>query len=174
MTRIGKPHNRLLYWSMNILYSQPSSLVLVGLVNGGLQRIVLSCPLVDTLTHLAVEIRRTIQQRIVSYSYRVGAGNRRLSHLLQLAVIDSSHHDSGKQQESVNTNQPSLPTSYIIQDILGWLTLLIGGALGLKSHYTLLYSGYRGGLRRRLVYGISGWACAGFLIWHGMGILLGE
>jgi hypothetical protein len=44
---------------------------------------------------------------------------------------------------------------------------LVGAALGFKSHYTLLYSGYRGGLRKRLIYGILGWGLAGLLIWHG-------
>jgi hypothetical protein len=52
------------------------------------------------------------------------------------------------------------------------LLICVGVALGLQSHYALLYSGLQWGWRRRFIVGIPGWLLATYLIWHGTSILL--
>jgi hypothetical protein len=114
-----------------------------------------------------------LSQRIASYLNRICGEAGSPSHLAQLARVDDRDNDGRYQEKGVDDNQAYFSNLYSGNKVFGWLCFLAGAALSLKSHYTLLYSGYRGGLHRRLVYGIFGWGLAGVLIWHGASILLG-
>jgi hypothetical protein len=90
-----------------------------------------------------------------------------------LPIINARDDDVGNDKQPVDADKPPFGGFYISEKFRGIFIFLLGAALGLQSHYALLYSGFRWRWRWRLAIGILGWVLATFLIWHGTSILLG-
>jgi hypothetical protein len=92
---------------------------------------------------------------------------------VQLAPVNGRYDHIDNNANGTDPNEPEFTRSNVLLKLIGLILFASGCAVALKSHYTLLYSGYLGGMQERLVIGINGWICAMFLIWHGAILLLG-
>lgn len=73
---------------------------------------------------------------------RVGSfsGLGRLLHLAQLAIVNRRDDDVRNEQQRINSDQPPFASLYISLKFRGYVFFLVGTALGLFSHFTLLWS----------------------------------
>jgi hypothetical protein len=97
-----------------------------------------------------------------------------LPHLFQLAEVNQRDYSIQDYGGRANPNEPTFATPNILFNLYGFIIFVAGSAIGVPSHFVLLYSRWSyWRLWKRLTLGIGGWSIAIILVWHGAGILLG-